>query len=163
MNDPFESAVAALWSSLGLPAPSFGRNAEATLTIDGHRLTIALTPDEARVLVSAEVGRLAGDPVVAEDQLRRLLRDSAGLMLLKGAAIRVRSARADDPSRGDVVEAQAIGPCQAGATPQLRRCIEDVLFLVEAHAETLKPGSSRTVHAPKLGAADLEGSLIFRL
>lgn len=156
-DDRFEGCVEALWAELGLAGARLRPDGTASLTVEGRGVALSRSPDERSVVVTAAVGRLSDDPYRAGDQMRRLLRDGCGLILGRGAALRIRS-----EGGGTVAEAQALAPCRADATRALVAAIEDALFVAEVHHATLAAGPPRAA-APALRPSELEDSLIFRI
>jgi hypothetical protein len=162
MSSNFEAVVAALWASLGLPSPRIGAKAEAVLTVDGRAITLAMSPDERHVVISAEAGPLSADLVLQDQQLRRLLRESLGLLPTNRAGLRLRTAAPAQP--GDPVAGiEAIGPCRVDAVAELTHLVEDVLQLLDIHATTLSQASERRPGVPDNLPVSSEESLIFRL
>ncbi len=162
MREGFETVVAALWASLGLGVPRLDGQEDdreharprAVLRVDGRTVALTPSPDGRNLHLIAAVGTLAADPYRREEQLRRLLRDNLGMILVNRAALRLV---------GEGVEAVAVGPLRASEVPLLRELIEDALHLAEVHAVTLVPEAGR--RRPVAGPArrDDDESLIFRI
>lgn len=158
MRETFETVVAALWASLDLAPPPQGEaEPAAVLRIDGRTVTLTPSRDEDHILVATPLGPLAPEEHRREAQLRGLLRDSLGMLLVNQACLCLAEGA---PPRAQVV---ALGPCRVAAVPRLRALIEDVLYLADIHAPTLA-AQGRGGTAPRStevsGDAD---SLIFRL
>lgn len=161
MSGNFETVVGALWASLGLPRPRIVGKAEVVLTVDGRSVTLALSPDERHILVAAVLGPLSSDPVRQDQQLRRMLRESLGLLTTNRAGLGLRADTGSAGSVGPVAAIEAIGPCRVDAAGDLTRLIEDVLQLLDIHGATLNQVSDRRMETEI--PVTSEESLIFRL
>lgn len=157
MRDGVQTVVAALWASLGLAPPRDDAEDKAVLRIDGRSVGFAPSPDRTHLVITATVGTLASDPYRRNEQVRRLLRDSLGMVLANRAGLQLGEGGAG------VVQVVAVGPCRANEVPLLRELIEDVLHLADIHTTTLAPDtrSDKTVLQPDWSSGG--ESLIFRL
>lgn len=158
MTNDFPAVCAALWASLGLPRPpAAGRS--ATLTVDDRVVTLAPTPDERQILVSAACGTLSSDPSAMPEQLRRLLKNNLGLLVTNAACLALDERDAE----GRSLVARALCPCRVDAVPKITKTIEDVLQMIDIQSTVVDDRSKgREPPANALSFASDE-SLIFRL
>ena len=160
MADDVDAVLGALWTHLGLGRFRPAAEPRARLTVEGRKVLLEATPDAAAILVSVDVGRIASDPVEATDQLRRVARQSCGLVLLRAAALRLT------PGEGGAAtfQVQAVAPCRVAAVPLLTRAIEDALFLVDVFEPLVRrqPAAPFRSSPASLTPDDLAGAMIFR-
>src|SRR5262245_52817044 len=80
MAEEFRRVITDLWAKLNLARPVFGETETVTLTIDRFELTLRESDDGRHLLIAGTAGRLAADPRLRGEQVRRLLKANLGML-----------------------------------------------------------------------------------
>ena len=138
MAQDFRTLITELWAKLKLGAPRFGDTETIALSIDGLEVILSESADGRHLLVSGLAGRPARDQHAAEEEVRRLLRTSLGLVQGNRAGLRL-----DTSGEMPAFRVEGAYPYAANRLDDLTKLIEDVLFRLELHAGELavsRPG-----------------------
>ncbi|GMO22368.1 MULTISPECIES: type III secretion system chaperone [Bradyrhizobium] len=157
MNDEFRRLIETLWHSLGLSPPRLRSGDEASLSVDGISITLALSHDERHVVISGPVGALSDDPLAMDEEIARLLKSNLRFLPYRRACCRI-----DNRSSPPAVRIEAIAPCLPDAMTRLVETIGDVAHMAVDYAAELGHPKAPRLAAPAPSQGHDETILIFR-
>lgn len=148
-----KAVVAVLWDVLGMGPPPDRVGHSERFEIEDAACRVERSPSGLEVVLTAEVGTLAGDPHGAADRMRRLLRLSLGLSTVNRAAL-ICEARPDEAqlralqAGSGALGLVAVAVIRSSARGEVVAALEDVLQL-------------RTLALPQVSAGGVARDALF--
>ena len=152
----FQSAIEALWQSLGLPAPRFTEAGRVQLRVESISLDLA---DNGRgtLVIEGIAGTISAEQAARSTQIRKILQTNLGFLLDGEAGVYAKS----DKNQQLSLIVQASCAFNSLSTDILIQKIEDVVRTIEYYSVELKPGySGQKQRIDKIDM--LEPAVIFR-